>query len=153
MRKLLALCALAAAAAVVVPADLPAAPVQATLSGSITGGGAWCCGEYADIEGVGTVASVGRVSFLAYWETGCDRPEIGFPHTCWTYGKVVLTAKNGDTVTLDGYSDSSYSPAVPWAVLDGTGRFASASGNGTLSFNVDSNAMTATIAMTGTLSR
>jgi hypothetical protein len=65
----------------------------------------------------------------------------------------VLTAKNGETLTLDGYSDSSYSSAVPWSVLEGTGRFASASGNGTLSFNFDSNAMTATIALAGTLSR
>lgn len=84
MRKLLALCGLAAAVVLVVPAEGSAGPVKAALSGSITGGGAWCCGEYAYIEGAGKVSGAGQVSFSAYFETGCDRPEIGVPPFCWT---------------------------------------------------------------------
>lgn len=144
MRKLLALCAIAAAA-VLVPADVSAAPVEATLSGSITQSGGFLFTSFARIEGVGTVSAVGRVSFVADWRSGCFRRDC-------TSEQVVLTAKNGDTLMLAGGIDASDSGGliVPWSVVGGTGRFASASGNGTFSFNFDP---TATIALTGTLSR
>ena len=152
MRKLLALCAIAAAA-VLVPADVSAAPVEATLSGSVTQGGAWCCGQWAMIEGVGTVSAVGRVSFVADWLSGYDRPEIGVPNRCFTTVELVLTAMNGDTLTLSGGSDSANPLAIPWSVVGGTGRFASASGSGTFNFSLDFPAPPPTIVLTGTLSR
>jgi len=153
MRKVLALCAIAAAVAVVVPTDVSAARVRAALSGSITQAAAsGCCGVFARIEGVGTVSGVGRVSFVADWTTGCD---LGLPTTCFTSEEVVLTAKDGDTLTLGGVSDvrDNGRLVVPWNVHAGTGRFASVSGSGTFSFTVDFSTSTGTVAVTGALSR
>jgi hypothetical protein len=152
MRKLFALFAVAAAA-VLVPTKVAAAPVQATLSASITQSGGTFLSDDATIEGVGTVSGVGRVSFVAYWFSTCAwRSDV-----CFTTEQVELTAQNGDTLTLSGGSNERNYPnqlsVLPWSVLGGTGRFASASGNGTFSFNFDVIAMTATVAMTGTLSR
>jgi hypothetical protein len=153
MRKVLALCAIAAAVGVVVPTDVSAAPVRATLSGSITEAAASpCCGVFARTEGVGTLPGIGRVSFVADWTTGCD---LGLPTTCFTTEKVVLTAKNGDTLTLSGGSNvrDNGGLVVPWNVAAGTGRFASISGSGTFRFTIDFSTSTGTVAVTGALSR
>lgn len=158
MRKLFVLFAVAAAA-VVVPAGASAAPVQATFSESLTQPGGWCglggCGGYATIEGVGTVSGVGRVVFVADWISGCSFAEPPEPNTCFTNEQVVLTAKNGDTLTLSGSSDARDDGGlvVPWSVYSGTGRFASVSGTGTFSFNVDFSTQTGTVELSGTLSR
>lgn len=153
MRKLFALFAVAAAAAVVMPTDIAAAPVQARLSGTIAQIGGTFLSDDATIEGVGTVSGVGRVSFVAYWFSACAWRS----DDCFTTEQVELTAQNGDTLTLNGGSNQRNYPnqlsVLPWSVLDGTGRFASASGSGTFRFNFDVIAMTATAAMTGTLSR
>ena len=135
------------------PAGASAAPVHATLSGSITQGGGWCCGAYRTIEGVGTVPGIGHVSFVANWESGCNPFDI--PFTCFTTEQVVLTAKNGDALTLSGVSDAPDDGGlvVPWSVYTGTGRVASASGSGTFTFNIDLPTSTGTVALTGTLSK
>jgi hypothetical protein len=151
MKRLLVICAVAAAAAVL-PAAVSATPVQSVLNGHITEGGGWCCGNYATVEGAGTVAGVGRVSFVANWESGCDPWDV--PVECFTTETLVLTAKNGDTLTLAGGSDARDDGGliVTWAG-GGTGRFASVSGSGTFSFGIDFPDSTGAVALTGTLSR
>ncbi|HKB93257.1 MAG TPA: hypothetical protein VKC62_03355 [Gaiellaceae bacterium] len=153
MRKLLVVCAIAAVAAAVVSADASAAPVRSTLVGSITSGGGWCCGSYATVEGVGTVAGVGHVSFVADWQSGCNPYDI--PIECNTIESVVLTAKNGDTLALVGGSDARDEGGlvIPWTVWGGTGRFASVSGSGTFSLVRDYSSSTGTVTLTGSLSR
>jgi hypothetical protein len=162
MRKLLTLCLLAATA-VVVPAGAQAAHVHSTLTGTITFADGWCCGDLGAVEGVGKVSGLGRVSFVADWLSGCE-PEHG-PRSsdpeCFTREQVVLTKKNGATLTLGGElmgGAEAFDPGglvVPWSVTGGTGRFASLSGSGTVSFTprLDSATLTATVALTGTLSR
>ena len=49
----------------------------------------------------------------------------------WTLS-LVFTTPSGDTLTLGGYSPTAF----PWAVVDGTGRFAESSGSGQYTFNV-----------------
>jgi hypothetical protein len=152
MRKLLALLAVALTAAVFVPADAMASPVNTTLTGTITQLPQPTFGDAATIEGVGTIAGVGRVSFVADWDT---RFAFRDPTNSFTSGQVYLTARNGDTLTLSGGTKDFDVLIVPWTVVDGTGRFASVSGSGTVSFNFpdETLGMTATVALTGTLSR
>lgn len=154
MRKLLVVCAIAAAAAVVVSAAT-AAPVRSVLSGSITEGGGWCCGSYATVEGTGTVAGVGRVSFVVNWMSGCDPWDV--PIECFTTESVVLTAMNGDTLGFLGGSDARDEGGlvVPWSVGvgSGSGRFASVSGSGTFSLSRDYSTSTGALTLGGTLSR
>jgi hypothetical protein len=162
MRKLLTLCLLAATA-VVVPAGAQAAHVRSTLTGTVSDAQGWCCGDFGRVQGVGRVSGLGRVSFVADWQSGCE-PEHGplSPDPeCFTDEQVVLAKKNGATLTLSGGLRGGAEAfdrgglVVPWSVTGGTGRFASLSGSGTVSFNprLDSATLTATVALTGTLSR
>jgi len=153
MRTMLVLLAVVAAVAGAGSATATAAPVRSTLSGAITSGGGWCCGSYGTVEGTANVVGIGRVSFSAYRETGRDPYAV--PMTSFTIEQVVLTAMNGDTLTLAGGSDTQDSGGliVPWSVVGGTGRFSSASGSGTFSFNLDWGTSSGTIALTGTLLR
>ena len=49
---------------------------------------------------------------------------------------LVFTTPSGDTLTLGGFQHASVSPPLTWSVVDGTGRFADASGSGTYTFDV-----------------
>ena len=155
MRNVLFLCAVVAVVAGVasVTATATAAPIGSTLSGTITSGGGWCCGSYGTVEGTANVVGVGRVSFDAYRETGHDPYQV--PMTGFTTERVVLTAMNGDTLTLAGAGDTQDSGGlvVPWSVVGGTGRFSSTSGSGTFSINLDWGTSSGTIVLTGTLFR
>jgi len=153
MRKLFVLCAIAAVAAVVVPAAGSAAPIQSTLRGVITSGGGWCCGSYATVEGVGTVAGLGRVSFVVNWLSGCD--PYAEPQICGTTLTIALTVQNGDTLTLQGGANERDEGglAIPWGVNGGTGRFASMTGSGTVSLTRDYSTSSGSVTLTGSLSR
>ena len=119
------------------------------------------------VEGVGTVSGVGRVSFRADWLSGCDEDHGPFSSDpiCFTDEEVVLTKKNGATLWLRGGLTGGQEAfdfgglVVPWNVAGGTGRFASASGSGTVSFTprlvnlVGPPSPTASITLTGTLER
>ena len=155
MRNVLLLCAVVAAVAGVASATATAtaAPIRSTLSGTITSGGGWCCGSYGTVEGTANVVGIGRVSFDAYRETGHDPYQV--PMTGFTTERVVLTAMNGDALTLAGGSDTQDSGGlvVPWSVVGGTGRFSSTSGSGTFSFNLDWGTSSGTVVLTGTIVR
>lgn len=99
------------------------------------------------------MVGIGRVSFDAYRETGHDLYQV--PMTSFATEQVVLTAMNGDTMTLAGGSDAQDSGGlvVPWSVVGATGRFSSTSGSGTFSFNLDWGTSSGTIALTGALVR
>jgi hypothetical protein len=151
---MLASCAVAAVAAVVISAPATATPpLSSTLSGTITSGGGWCCGGYATIDGVATLPGIGRVSFEANWMAGHD--PYAEPMTAFTTESVVLTAMNGDSLALAGGSDAQDEGglSVPWSVVGGTGRFNSFSGSGAFSFHIDWGTSTGTIGLTGTLVR
>jgi hypothetical protein len=162
MRKLLTLCLLAATA-VVVPAGAQAAHVHSTLTGIVSDAQGWCCGDFGRVQGVGTVPGVGRVSFVADWLSGCepDHGPLSPDPECFTDEQLVLTKKNGDTLTLSGGlrgGEEAFDRGglvVPWSVTGGTGPFASVSGSGTISFTprLDATTPTATVALTRTLSR
>ena len=167
MRKLTTLLCVLAVAAVVAPAGAQAANVHSTLTGTITTADGWCCGDFGRVEGVGTVSGVGHVSFRADWLSGCDPDHGPFSSDpiCFTDEEVVLTKRNGATLWLRGGLTGGQEAfdfgglVVPWSVTGGTGRFASASGSGTVSFTprlvnlVGPPSPTASITLTGTLAR
>ena len=62
---------------------------------------------------------------------------------------LMLTTPSGDTLTLGGFNPN-FGPPLTWTVLDGTGRFADASGSGTYTFEVT--ALPTVFATTVTLS-
>ena len=103
MRRLSTLCLLAATA-VVVPAGARAAHVHSTLTGTVSDAQGWCCGDFGRVRGVGTVPGLGRVSFVADWQSGCepDHGPLSPDPECFTDEQLVLTKKNGATLTLSG---------------------------------------------------
>ena len=163
MGKLMTLLFVLAAAAVVAPAGVQAANVHSTLTGRVSDAEGWCCGDFGRVQGVGTVAGVGRVSFVADWLSGCEpgHGPLSPDPVCFTDEQLVLTKKNGVTLTLSGGlrgGEEAFDRGglvVPWSVTGGTDRFASVSGSGTVSFTprLDATTPTATVALTGTLSR
>lgn len=133
------------------------------MTGIVSDAQGWCCGDFGRVQGVGTVPGVGRVSFVADWLSGCepDHGPLSPDPECFTDEQLVLTKKKGATLTLSGGlrgGEEAFDRGglvVPWSVTGGTGRFASVSGSGTISFTprLDATTPTATVALTGTLSR
>jgi len=153
VRRLLLICAVVAAASVLA-AEATAAPIR-PMTGTLSGYGGWCCGRYATLTGTGTIPGVGHVSYVADWLSGCD--PFSEPQACFTTAHVVLTAKNGDSLTLDGGADARDDGdggfAFPWGVSGGTGRFTSATGSGTMSFVIDFSSASGTLTLSGTLGK
>ena len=64
-----------------------------------------------------------------------------------------FTTPSGDTLTLGGFKHVSVIGPLTWTVVDGTGRFADASGSGTYTFNAAflPEGLETTVTLSGTL--
>lgn len=142
MRKLLviglaAIALLTAAAAPASAAD-PARPFRGVTSGVDSYGAPACAGANWQYHHVGTgeVAHLGRVkvevSHCTFFDLATGRGTFG-------PGTLTLTAADGDTLVMSEWgtaqlvmTDSGPTSVVQlhWTVIDGTGRFAHATGSG-----------------------
>lgn len=142
-------------------------PFAATFSGS-----AGFAGPTTTVfTGSGVAIRMGLVTTSGHAEIGCFPPP-GSPMTCVSSGGCpggvpnanfeTLTAANGDTLTIKSddvacpldtqdYPPSRYHGTGHWTVIGGTGRFASASGQGSFDGRSDFGAGTFTETLIGTV--
>jgi hypothetical protein len=160
IRRLAVVASLLAVTAVV-PAATPASAgspstkVDATLEGSVTGGGAWCCGHFLDFQGSAVMMGAGTVAFTGSWLGGCSFPTL--PTPCFRRLDLLLVARNGDQLALRGRNEwtlpSEPAPqATTWGVdqTNSTGRFADFSASGIYTFDEGVGSSTVTISLSGT---
>ena len=155
-RILLVALAAAVTIALAAPALANAAPVKvdATLTGTVTGGTIWCCGSQFEFDGRTVLPSVGAVTFTGTWTRGCQGP--AFPTTtCFRSLVLVLVSPNGDDLILAGYNEWVFPLEPPpeqltWSITGGTGRFADFSGAGAYSVE-QADFTTLIISLSGTL--
>ena len=152
--------AIAALALAVTPAtpSSASAKLDATLSGNITGGAGWCCGESIDFEGSAVVMGIGKVDFAGHWLGGCSF--FSLPTPCFRRLDLALVARNGDRLVLRGNNEWTHpvdpAPTVTtWATdpTGSTGRFAGHTASGTYVFVKDPAETTVSISLTGTSPR
>jgi hypothetical protein len=99
-----------------------------------------CFTTLRTFEGTTVLPGLGWLDFNgAYYLSGCTNR-----YSLTLY----LTAPSGDTLTLTGSVDAQV-PVSPWTVMEGTGRFADYTGEGT--FTTEISADTLTFTFTGTL--
>jgi hypothetical protein len=152
--------ALTALLPVATPASASSPPLKfdATLTGTVTGGTAWCCGKSLVFQGSAVVMGVGAVEFTGGWLGGCSF--FTLPTPCFRRLGLVLVARNGDQLSLRG-SDEWVLPfdpapqATTWTDdhANSTGRFADFSASGTYTFEEDLEGLTVTISLSGTRQR
>jgi hypothetical protein len=120
-------------------ASSPSVRFDATLTGTVTGGGGWCCGTFIDFEGSAVVKGVGAVEFTGHRLSGCL---FGFPTMpCFRRLDLMLVARNGDQLVIRGNNEWVF-PIDPvpqvttWSVdkTSSTGRFADFAASGTYTF-------------------
>jgi hypothetical protein len=152
--------AIAALAIAVTPASpRPASPkLDTTLTATITGGSAWCCGKSVDFEGSAVVTSMGRVDVTGRWLGGCSFFTV--PSPCFRRLDLTLVARNGDRLTIVGNDEWTrpFDPApevTTWASdpARSSGRFADLTASGTYTFHEDPDGSTARISLAGTSHR
>jgi hypothetical protein len=129
-----------------------AAPrLDASLTGTATGGGSWCCGSFTEFQGSGVVMGVGAVDFTGTFRAGCDNPLIFDPALCFRMLDLLLVARNGDTLAVQGDDRWLLGTAAPqvttWSVdeTSSTGRFAGFAASGTYVFAVESPGVSITL--------
>jgi hypothetical protein len=133
--------AVTAISAVATPAAASSDSVKldATLTGTVTGGVGWCCGTGITFEGSGVVMRVGAVEFTGGRLSGCAFPFDETP--CFRRLNLTLVARNGDQLAIRGSNDWTFPVDPPpqvttWSVdqTSSTGRFADFAASGTYTF-------------------
>ena len=128
--------------------------LEAELTASTTGGSAWCCGTSVDFEGSGVVKRVGAVEFTGHWLGGCSF--FTLPTPCFRRLDLVLTARNGDTLSIRGDDEwtQPFDPApatLTWSTdpAGSSGRFADLIDSGTYTLTQDPSGTSVTISLSG----
>lgn len=140
-------------------ASASATPVlNATITGTVTGGVGWCCGGFNDFEGRTVLPAVGAVTFTGRWGGGClpGGPGAWF---CFRQLSLALVARNGDKLFLSGNSEAYLFPDEPWTQettwsvdpMNSTRRFADYSGSGTYTVTFAGSGSSIIISLSGTL--
>lgn len=150
--------ALGAVAAPIASANASAVPFQATLAEAIAPNPLCAPNTRCTaITGIGQATHLGKSTEIA---NVASYITITLPGGCNPESRTTtLTAANGDTLTLAA-TGTNCPTSVPtmktafdnYTVTGGTGRFAGASGSGTISATIDLATRTAVVTVSGTLS-
>ena len=136
-------------------------PFTATYSGSA----AFASATPASFVGPGTATHLGRIATTGMSDFSCGVgshcPVSNCPDGVPNVNTETLTAANGDTLTIVSTDVACPIPGLNlafhgtghWVVTGGTGRFAGASGQGTLDGHSDFGAGTFQFTVTGSVSR
>jgi hypothetical protein len=134
-------------------ASSPSVGLNATVTGTVTGGTAWCCGRRLDFQGSAVVMGIGRVEFSGTWLGGCSFPTL--PTPCFRRLDLALVARNGDRLAISGNDEwvRPFDPepqATTWSVdqTSSSGRFADFAASGTYTFAFDATTVVVTLAGT-----
>ena len=129
------------AAAAPAPASAASARLDATLTGTVTGGFGLCCSSTVFFQGSGVVTSVGRVEFTGSFASGCLNPLVFNPTPCFRILDLLLVAPSGDTLAIRGDNQWLLGEPTPqvltWSVdaTRATGRFADFAASGVFTFS------------------
>ena len=144
-----------AAAATPAPASAASARLDATLTGTVTGGFGLCCSSTVFFAGSGVVMGVGRVEFTGSFASGCLNPFVFNPTPCFRILDLLLVSPSGATLAIGGDNRWLFGepPAqvLTWSVdaTRSTGRFADFEASGTYTFSSPDSAGVIAIGLTG----
>lgn len=129
----------------------PSPPFNATFTAP---GGAFmgCCYFFIVLTPTEvTIPRIGRAT-VSGGISQCGSLLCG-PAEAGTTLSLVFTTPSGGTLTLGGFRHASSTGPLTWTVVDGTGRFADASGSGTYTFDAAflPEGLETTVTLSGTL--
>jgi hypothetical protein len=151
------LCAVTAITAAATPAPASAASprLDATLTGTVTGGFGLCCSSTVFFEGSSVVMGVGAVEFTGSFASGCLNPLIFIPTPCFRRLDLLLVSPSGATLAIHGDNQWLLGEPPPqvltWSVdaNRSTGRFADFEASGAFTFSSSSSDGSVVIALSG----